>query len=100
MTRSDLIATLASRFSQLVTQDAEIAVKTIIDTMAHTLAHGNRAEIRGFGSFCLTFRRSRTGRNPKTGEKVNVPGKHFPHFYPGKGLRERVDPSTSTDQIW
>lgn len=91
MTRSDLIAKLAERYSQLLAKDAELAVKVILDTMAGILARGGRIEIRGFGSFSLNYRPPRTGRNPKSGEKVQVPAKHVPHFKAGKELRERVD---------
>ena len=91
MTKSELIARLAERYSQLVAKDAEYAVRTVLDAMARALADGNRIEIRGFGSFGLNYRPPRTGRNPKTGEKVQVPRKYVPHFKAGKELRERVD---------
>jgi integration host factor subunit beta len=91
MTKSELIARLAERYPQLVAKDAEFAVKTILDAMADTLARGQRIEIRGFGSFALSKRPPRIGRNPKSGEKVQVPEKRVPHFKPGKELRERVD---------
>ena len=91
MTRSELIARLAERYPQLVAKDAEFAVRTILEAMAHTLVDGHRIEIRGFGSFALSHRPPRVGRNPKSGEKVMVPGKRVPHFKPGKDLRERVD---------
>lgn len=91
MTRSDLIAKLAERYPQLVAKDAELAVKVILDAMAGALARGGRIEIRGFGSFALNYRPPRTGRNPKSGEKVQVPAKYVPHFKAGKELRERVD---------
>jgi integration host factor subunit beta len=91
MNRSDLIARLAERYPQLLTKDAELAVKVILDTMSSSLANGGRVEIRGFGSFSLNYRPPRVGRNPKSGEKVNVPAKYVPHFKAGKELRERVD---------
>jgi integration host factor subunit beta len=91
MTKSDLITKLAARYPQLVAKDAELAVKMILDAMAGNLAKGNRIEIRGFGSFGLNYRPPRTGRNPKSGEKVHVPEKYVPHFKAGKELRERVD---------
>jgi len=91
MTKSELIAKLAGRYPQLVAKDAELAVKTMLDAMSQTLATGNRIEIRGFGSFGLNYRPPRVGRNPKTGEKVQVPRKYVPHFKAGKELRERVD---------
>lgn len=91
MTKSELIARLTTRFPQLVTKDAELAVKTILDAMSRNLAGGHRIEIRGFGSFTLNYRPPRMGRNPKTGDKVEVPAKYVPHFKAGKELRERVD---------
>ena len=91
MTRSDLILKLAERFPQLLGKDAELAVKVILDSMATTLSSGNRIEIRGFGSFALNYRQPRMGRNPKSGDKVQVPAKYVPHFKAGKELRERVD---------
>ena len=95
MTRSDLIAKLAERYPQLLAKDAELAVKVILDTMAAALARGGRIEIRGFGSFALNYRPPRTGRNPKSGDKVQVPAKYVPHFKAGKELRERVDYTAS-----
>ena len=91
MTRSDLIAKLAEQYPQLLAKDAELAVKVILDDMASALARGGRIEVRGFGSFALNYRPPRTGRNPKTGGKVQVPAKYVPHFKAGKELRERVD---------
>ncbi|KAF0100724.1 MAG: integration host factor subunit beta [Betaproteobacteria bacterium] len=91
MTKSELIARLAERHPHLVAADAELAVKTILDAMTSSLVEGERIEIRGFGSFSLNFRPPRVGRNPKTGEKVHVEGKHVPHFKAGKELRDRVD---------
>jgi len=91
MTRSDLIIKLAERFPQLLGKDAELAVKVILDSMATTLTSGDRIEIRGFGSFALNYRPPRMGRNPKSGDKVQVPAKYVPHFKAGKELRERVD---------
>ncbi len=91
MTKSKLINLLASRFSQLVHKDAELSVKTILDAMSNTLIKKQRIEIRGFGSFSLNYRPPRIGRNPKSGEKVDVPEKFVPHFKAGKELRARVD---------
>jgi integration host factor subunit beta len=91
MTKSDLIARLAARYPQLVAKDADFAVKTILDAMTLSLAQGQRIEIRGFGSFGLNYRPPRVGRNPKSGDKVQVPEKHVPHFKAGKELRDRVD---------
>jgi len=91
MTKSELIVRLAARFPQLVAKDADFAVKVILDAMTTALSRGDRIEIRGFGSFALNYRPPRTGRNPKSGERVQVPEKHVPHFKAGKELRERVD---------
>ena len=91
MTKSELITQLSEKFSQLVHKDAELSVKTIIDSLGNTLSNGGRVEIRGFGSFRLNHRPARLGRNPKTGEKVNVPEKFVPHFKPGKELKIKVD---------
>ncbi|MBK7901066.1 MAG: integration host factor subunit beta [Azonexus sp.] len=91
MTKSELIARLAERFPQLVTKDADFAVKMILDAMSEALVRGDRIEIRGFGSFALNYRPPRVGRNPKSGDKVSVPAKWVPHFKAGKELRERVD---------
>ncbi len=91
MTKSELIAQLAARFPQLVAKDADFAVKMLLDEMSAALCRGDRIEIRGFGSFSLNYRPPRIGRNPKSGEKVQVPAKYVPHFKAGKELRERVD---------
>lgn len=91
MTKSELIARLAGRFPQLVAKDADYAVKMILDAMTDSLSHGDRIEIRGFGSFALNYRPPRLGRNPKSGERVEVAEKYVPHFKAGKELRERVD---------
>jgi integration host factor subunit beta len=96
MTKSELIARLAERFPQLVAKDAELAVKVILDAMTEALARGDRIEIRGFGSFSLNHRPPRIGRNPRSGERVDVPEKWVPHFKAGKELRERVDEADLT----
>jgi len=96
MTKSQLIELLSARHSQLAPKDAELAVKTMLDAMALTLASGNRIEIRGFGSFGLNYRPPRTGRNPKTGEKVDVPSKKIPYFKPGKELKELINRAAVT----
>lgn len=93
MTKSELIERIASRQAQLSAKDVELAVKTILEHMSQTLASGHRIEIRGFGSFSLHYREPRLGRNPKTGETVQLSGKYVPHFKPGKEMRERVNES-------
>ena len=99
MTRSDLIAALAVRFPKLMAKDAEVSVKEILDAIGQSLARGDRVEIRGFGSFDLNHRPARTGRNPKTGEKVQVPAKYVPHFKSGKEMRERIDQKGSKPPV-
>ena len=91
MTKSELIAALAERQKQLAFADVELAVRNVIEQMSGALATGDRIEIRGFGSFSLHYRPPRTGRNPKTGTAVALPGKYVPHFKPGKELRQRVN---------
>jgi integration host factor subunit beta len=95
MTRSDLVAMLAEQFPQLTHRDAELAVKAILDSMSGALAKGHRIEIRGFGSFAVTRRPPRVGRNPRSGEQVSIPEKRVPHFKPGKALRESIHKSSA-----
>jgi integration host factor subunit beta len=97
MTKSKLIDSLVRNHTQLGYRDVELAVKTILEQMGHTLASGDRIEIRGFGSFSLHFRPPRIGRNPKSGDPVSLPAKYVPHFKPGKDLRERVKESHGLD---
>lgn len=91
MTKSDLIERLSAKYMHLSARDVESAIREILEQMAVTLQSGERIEIRGFGSFSLHYRAPRVGRNPKTGEKVELTGKSVPHFKPGKELRERVN---------
>ncbi|WNC70009.1 integration host factor subunit beta [Thalassotalea nanhaiensis] len=91
MTKSELIEKLIDKLDHLSAKDVEVAIKEILEMMADTLEKGDRIEIRGFGSFSLHYRAPRVGRNPKTGESVELNGKYVPHFKPGKELRERVN---------
>lgn len=93
MMKSELIERIARKQSHLAYKDVELAVKSMLEQMSNSLSSGNRIEIRGFGSFSLHYRPPRAGRNPKTGDSVSLPGKHVPHFKPGKELRERVNAS-------
>jgi integration host factor subunit beta len=93
MTKSELVEIIAAKQTQLNIKDVELAVKTVIEHMSQALSQGNRIEIRGFGSFSLHFRAPRTGRNPKTGDSVNLEAKYVPHFKPGKELRDQVNDS-------
>ena len=94
MTRSDLVEALAERFGQLTHRDAEFAVKALLEAMSEALARGHRIELRGFGSFTISHRPPRMGRNPRSGEQVAIPEKRVPHYKPGKALREEVDQGT------
>ncbi|HUU00519.1 MAG TPA: integration host factor subunit beta [Myxococcota bacterium] len=91
MTKSQLIETVATRLQSVSKKDIEVIVDTIFSCMTDSLTRDERIEIRGFGSFVSKERDSREGRNPKTGEKVQVPRKRTPFFTVGKELKERVD---------
>jgi len=95
MTKSELIEKIAAQQEQLSPRDVELAVKMILEKMTQALVHNQRIEVRGFGSFCLHFRAPRVGRNPKTGDTVELSGKYVPYFKPGKDLRERVNESVN-----
>jgi integration host factor subunit beta len=97
MTKSELIEKLAARQTQLSLKDVELVVKNLLEHMAQSLAKGERIEIRGFGSFSLHYRSPRVGRNPKTGQSVDLDGKYVPHFKPGKELRDRVNEGIKSD---
>jgi integration host factor subunit beta len=96
MTKSELIELLSRKQNHLAYKDVELVVKSLLEQMSQGLSTGERIEIRGFGSFSLHFRPPRVGRNPKTGESVELPGKYVPHFKPGKELRERVNENASS----
>jgi integration host factor subunit beta len=91
MVKSELIHKVAHKQQGLPIEDVEFGINKIFDYLIDALATNERIEIRGFGSFTLHYRPARTAHNPKTGEKVNTPAKYFPHFKPGKELKERVD---------
>ncbi len=95
MTKSELIEAIAAKQTQLSLKDVELAVKSVLEQMSDALSSGDRIEIRGFGSFSLHYREPRLGRNPKTGDSVDLNGKYVPHFKPGKELRERVNKGLS-----
>jgi integration host factor subunit beta len=98
MTKSELIERLSLEQPHLPQRDVEFSVNAVLDYMRRALVAGDRIEIRGFGSIGLRYRMPRTGRNPKTGDSVSVPGKYVPHFKPGRLLRERVN-QESVSQI-
>ncbi len=91
MTRSDLVDRLHSRVPTLTHDDAKCVVDVILEAITNSLVADSRIEIRGFGSFNLSYRQPRVGRNPKSGEAVQVPGKYVPHFKAGKEMREGVN---------
>lgn len=95
MTKSELIDNIVTQQDQLPPKDVELSVKMILERMTQALVNNDRIEIRGFGSFCLHYRAPRVGRNPKTGDAVELSGKSVPYFKPGKELRERVNSSLS-----
>lgn len=91
MTKAELVEKVAEA-GALSKTEAEAVVKTVLDSIVGALHDGEKVELRGFGSFRLRQRRPRQGRNPKTGTKVEVPGKSVPYFKPGKELRELLNP--------
>ena len=91
MIRSELLQLLAKENADLRAEDVERAVDTFFDEIAARLANGGRVELRGFGAFSTREREARKGRNPRTGESVDVPGKRVPFFKPGKEMRARLN---------
>ncbi len=91
MIRSDLLAALAKENPELRADEVERVVDVFFDEIAQRLAQGGRVELRGFGAFSTRERDARTGRNPRTGDTVEVPGKRVPYFKPGKEIRLRLN---------
>ena len=90
MTKAELVEEV-SRVSDLTKKHSEVIVETVFRSIIEALHRGEKIELRGFGSFRIRQRDSRMGRNPKTGEKVDVPAKRIPYFKPGKELRELLN---------
>src|SRR5574340_829188 len=90
MTKADLVGEV-ERVAELSRKEAEAVVETVFESIIEALQKNDKIEIRGFGSFRSRQRRGRTGRNPKTGEKVEVPPKRIPFFKPSKELRDFVN---------
>jgi integration host factor subunit beta len=90
MTKADLIEEV-SRLAELTRKDSEVIVDTIFDSVVRSLRVGDKIEIRGFGSFRTRQRKPRVGRNPKTGDRVEVPAKKIPFFKPSKELKDLVN---------
>ena len=91
MTKSELIQRLAEQNPHLFQRDVERIVSTIFDEISDALSRGDRVELRGFGAFSVKARAARAGRNPRTGESVEVAQKHVPFFKAGKDLRDRLN---------
>ena len=91
MVKSELIKRMTDKTPHLKEADVLEGVNLILETISQGLENGGRAEIRGFGSFSLSHRQARQGRNPKTGETVTITAKAIPHFKPGVELKERVN---------
>ena len=96
MTKADLIEEV-SRLAELTRKDSEVIVDTIFDSVVRSLRVGDKIEIRGFGSFRTRQRKSRVGRNPKTGDRVEVPAKKIPFFKPSKELKDLVNNSVAKE---
>jgi integration host factor subunit beta len=93
MIKSELIAALAAENPHLTQRDVERVVSVIFERVIQALEEGGRVELRGFGAFSVRSRPARSGRNPRTGESVEVPAKHVPFFKSGKELRARLNAS-------
>jgi integration host factor subunit beta len=94
MTKADLIEEV-SRLAELTRKDSEVIVETIFDSVVRSLRVGDKIEIRGFGSFRTRQRKPRVGRNPKTGDRVEVPAKKIPFFKPSKELKDLINSSNT-----
>lgn len=92
MTKADLIEEV-SRVVEMTRKESEVIVETIFDSIVKSLRGGDKIEIRGFGSFRTRQRQARIGRNPKSGDRVDVPAKRIPFFKPSKELRDLVNGS-------
>ncbi|WND03330.1 integration host factor subunit beta [Temperatibacter marinus] len=91
MIKSELINKIADENPHLYHRDVEQLVSSIFDEITEALSNGDRVELRGFGAFSVKKREARVGRNPRTGEQVQVEAKHVPYFKTGKDLRERLN---------
>jgi integration host factor subunit beta len=90
MTKADLVEEVA-RVTELTRKDSEVIVDTLFESVIKALKAGDKLEVRGFGSFRVRQRNARVGRNPKTGEKVEVPAKRVPYFKPSKELKDLIN---------
>ena len=90
MTKAELVEDVA-RAAELTKKDAERLVEIVFESIIDTLNQGEKIELRGFGSFRVRERGARRGRNPKTGDPVDIPAKRVPYFKPGKELKELIN---------
>ena len=90
MTKADLVEEVA-KVTELTRKDSEVIVDTLFESVIKALREGDKLEVRGFGSFRVRQRNARVGRNPKTGEKVEVPAKRVPYFKPSKELKDLIN---------
>ncbi len=97
MIKSELVARLAERNPHLYLRDVERIVSAVFEQVAAALARGERVELRGFGSFSVRNREARVGRNPATGERVDVAAKAVPHFRTGRRLYHRLNDAEDTE---
>lgn len=93
MIKSELVTRIAAKNPHLYQREVEVLVNVIFEEIATALRDGNRVELRGFGAFSVRHRDARTGRNPRTGESVEVVEKSVPFFRTGKEMRDRIDAS-------
>ena len=98
MTKAELVAKVASQIN-LTKKQTEVVVNTVFHSITESLSEGKKVELRGFGSFRIRERNPRTGRNPKSGVKVEVPAKKVPFFKAGKELRELVDKNSAGEDF-
>ena len=96
MIKSELVQRIADRNPHLYQRDVENIVNAILDEITEAMKRGDRVELRGFGAFSVKQREARLGRNPRTGEHVDVVSKHVPFFKTGKEMRERLNGASKT----
>ena len=97
MTKAELVEDVA-RAAELTKKDAERLVEIVFESIIETLNHGEKIELRGFGSFRVRERGARRGRNPKTGDPVSIPAKRVPYFKPGKELKELINEDVASSR--
>jgi integration host factor subunit beta len=99
MIRSELVQKLCQDFPDLTQREVESVVSAVFDSITDQLSQGGRVELRGFGAFSTRKRDARLGRNPRTGESVQVDAKRVPYFKPGKEMRERLNITETASEL-